>query len=362
MTLEKFQELNIPISLLSKVNYSQGLPEHQSPFETHFDNTHASEGVNKPDAKQFRHKGPSLAGMTEEEFSAYLRSVQKKRGKYMDQIIARIREGIIMRRRKEAQDNGEDLEAINHEITHQEILECLKLVRNDPAALGPIIFEMLDLPSPPPVPAGQISHKYFEPPATRMPTIEYAMCGPPKTHPSAGLSYQRTHAALYNHPNYGPQAVQRPTEARILRPKGRFKGRISKAVAGVDGIVVDDLNAVSFAEKGNPAGLGQFDASIPGGGKYWVSPSRAYVDTDGRISLASFNANPTAKAAYGLEDYQKPNTTRVSEVTSGGSRTVSRLDQPRYGQFNKAHTAGARQPARRTEDISRNLMNKFNGS
>ncbi|KAG2412413.1 hypothetical protein HFD88_009970 [Aspergillus terreus] len=348
-TLEKFQELHMPMSLPSKVNYATSIvPRHQSPFESYVDNTDTSKGLEDAGAKQFRHSGPWLAGQTQAEFQAYLKQVSKKK----PELLQKLRERFVAKRnaerRKQAQDNGEDLAAIGPvELTEEEFQTYLKSLRADPFSLGPVVFELLDLPSPPAVPSDRIGHKYYQSPGTKLSSAEYAVSGPPKTHPSAGLSYTRSHALIYNHPKFGPQAYQRPVEARILRPKGRFKGRTSKAIAGVGGIAVEDLNAMTFVEQGSPPGLAYFDASIPGGAKYWVTPIRASVDSEGRIGLASYRASATAKAPYNIEDYKKPGLTSISDVARGDQRVVPRLDRSRF---------------RERQDIANNLMKNLKSS
>ncbi|KAL4888966.1 NAD(P)-binding protein [Aspergillus ambiguus] len=348
-TLEKFQELHMPLSLPSKVNYATSIvPRHQSPFESHVDNTDTSQGLEDAGAKQFRHSGPWLAGQTQAEFQAYLKQVSKKKPELLQKLRERFVSKRNAERRKHAQDNGEDLAAISPvEVTEEEFQTYLKSLRADPFSLGPVVFELLDLPSPPAVPSDRIGHKYYQSPGTKLSSAEYAVSGPPKTHPSAGLSYTRSHALIYNHPKFGPQAYQRPVEARILRPKGRFKGRTSKAIAGVGGIAVEDLNAMTFVEQGSPPGLAYFDASIPGGAKYWVTPIRASVDSEGRIGLASYRASATAKAPYNIEDYKKPGVTSISDVARGDQRVVPRLDRARF---------------RERQDIANNLMKNLKSS
>ncbi|KAF9885676.1 hypothetical protein FE257_012658 [Aspergillus nanangensis] len=356
-TLEKFQELHMPLSLPSKVNYATSIvPRHQSPFESHVDNTNTSKGLEEAGAKQFRHSGPWLAGQTQAEFQSYLKQVTKKK----PELLQKLRERFVAKRnaerRKQAQDNGEDLGALGSvEITEEEFQAYLKSLRADPFSLGPVVFELLDLPSPPAVPSDRIGHKYYQSPGTRLSSAEYAVSGPPKTHPSAGLSYTRSHALIYNHPKFGPQAYQRPVEARILRPKGRFKGRTSKAIAGVGGIAVEDLNAMTFVEQGSPPGLAYFDASIPGGAKYWVTPIRASVDSEGRIGLASYRASATAKAPYSIEDYKKPSLTSITDVARGDQRFVPRLDRTRS-------RGGQSVESRGTEDIAKSLMKTLGSS
>ncbi|KAE8350401.1 mitochondrial ribosomal protein MRP51 [Aspergillus coremiiformis] len=354
VTLEKFQELHMPLSLPAKVNYATSIvPRHQSPFESHVDNTDTSKGLGETGAKQFRHSGPWLARQTEVEFNTYLQKVRNKKPELLQKLRQRLVEKRTAERKKQAQDNGEDLELLEPvQVTEEEFQTYIKSLRTDPFSLGPVVFELLDLPSPPAVPSDRIGDKYYQSPGTKLSSAEYAVFGPPKTHPSAGLSYTRSHALIYNHPKFGPQACQRPVEARILRPKGRFKGKTSKAIAGVGGIAVEDLNAMAFVEQGAPPGVAYFDASIPGGAKYWATPIRASVDSQGRLSLASYRASATTKAPYNIEDYKKPSQTTISDVARGDQRHVPRLDRhkPRW------KPTGESLPVQTTEDVARNLM------
>lgn len=139
---------------------------------------------------------------------------------------------------------------------------------------------------------------------------------------------------------------------------------MSKAIAGVGGIAVEDLNAMTFVDQAGVPGLAYFDASIPGGAKYWVTPIRASVDSEGRISLASYRASASAKAPYGIEEYKKPSVTNVSDVVRGDQRIVPRLDKlsPRQPRFNDSADLQTRQPQRGTEDIARNLMRTLSSS
>ena len=357
MTLEKFQELNMPVSLLAKVNYSHSLmPPHESPFESHLDNTPLSKGIKEPGVKQYRQRGPSLADMTEEQFNTYLHRVRKNKKDVVWELVRRVRANIVAQRRKEAQDKGEDLETLSNEVRMEEVEEYIKALRTDPTALGPMVFELLDLPASLPVPNARMGDKYYESPGSRMAAGEYATVGLPKTHPSGGLAYQRTHAPIYNHPSYGPQAYQRPVQARILRPKSKSRGKTSRAIIGVAGVAVEDLNALNFVEQGGPAGLQHLDPSVPGGGKYYVSPVRTYIDPDGKIVISSYRASATSRAPYGLEEYQKP--TSISDAARGESRAVPRMDGSRS---NIGRNASWRSN-RGSEDIAKNLMKTISGS
>lgn len=357
MTLEKFQEFHMPMSLPSKVNYSSNfLPNHESPFESTVDNTDTSAGVNEVGTRRFRHAGPWLAGQTEAEFQSYLGKVRRDKPELVQSLREMIAERRTVEQKKLAQDKGEDMKALEPvQLSEEEFQHSLKALRASPSALGPVLFDLLDLPSPPAVPSQRIGGRYFQSPGTKLSSPEYAVSGPPKTHPSAGLAYTRSHASIYNHPHYGPQAYQRPVQARILRPRGRFKGRPSKAIAGIGGVAVEDLNSMTFIDQGTSPGVAYFDASIPGGAKYWVTPIRASVDSDGRIGLSSFKASATARAPYGIEEPKPPVPRRVTGYNRDLQREVPRLDHkaPRYREVDDSDTS---LPAQSTEDVAKNLM------
>ncbi|KAJ5907516.1 hypothetical protein N7495_000198 [Penicillium taxi] len=363
MTLEKFQELNMPMSLPSKVNYATSIvPRHQSPFETHLDNSETSKGLGEPGAKQYRHSGPWLAGQTPAEFTAYLNQVRRQKPELLKKLRGILVDQRFAEARKQAQDYGKDIDAVKPPtISDAEFTRYIKSLRENPFALGPTVFQLLDLPSSPAVPSERIGRKYYQSPATKLASAEYAISGPPKTHPSVGLSYTRSHALIRNHPSYGPQAFQRPVEARILRPKGRFRGRPSKAIAGIGGIAVEDLNALAFVDQGTPPGLTFFDASIPGGAKYHVTPIRASVDSNGRIGLSSYRASASSKAPYGIEDYKKPQTTNISDAAQRDATMVPRLDRlQNRPHFKRPENYAGRKAMAGTEDIARSLMDNLN--
>jgi hypothetical protein len=354
MTLQKFQELHMPISLpvVSKFQHTR-LNRHQSPFDPLVDNTSTSDGLRQPGALQYKQSGPWLAGQSEMEFQKYLQKVHREK----PELLRKLREKYIAKRtverRKQAQDNGEDLQGLDQpvKITEEEFHVFLKSIRADPMVMGPLLYELLDLPTSPQVPPLRIATEYFKAPPTKLSATPYALNGPPKTHPSAGLSYTRSNAILYNHPSFGPQTTQRPVEARILSPRKRFKGRISGAVLAVGGIASEDRLSHTFTERDAPAGMQYFDATIPGGAKTWVTPDRVTVDSNGKIDLASNRASESSKTPYGMADYQKPSTTNISDVTSGGPRTVPRLDAS--GPLNARPSF---KPVMDKGDHARNLM------
>ncbi|KAL4938044.1 mitochondrial ribosomal protein subunit-domain-containing protein [Aspergillus oleicola] len=334
VTLEKFQELHMPISLPEQVNFGAHIvPRHQSPFEKDVDNTDVHEQGKDSEIKQFRHTGPWLAGLTEAEFGAFIKKVQKDKPELMRKLRERFIEKRTLEKRKEAQDLGKDLNDLSP-VSEEEFQTYVRALRADPEQLGPVVFELLDLPAAPMVPGDRVGTTYYHSPPSKMPVVEYATIGPPTTHPSAGLSYARSHASIYNHPVYGPQSTQRPVEARILRPRGKVKGKSGRAVGGIGGIAFEDLSASGFVEHKAPPGMLSFDGTIPGGGKYYVSPIRVSVNTTGRINVVASRPSEGTKAAYGIQDYQKQSAANSTRYTSfdlhrAGLRSVPRLDRAR---------------------------------
>ncbi|KAL3444016.1 mitochondrial ribosomal protein MRP51 [Aspergillus insuetus] len=353
VTLRKFQELHLPISLPSRGTYSSSLiPRHESPFEAHLDNTETSEGIDTPGVKKYRHTGPFLSGLSEAEFIAYLKKVQREKPELLRKLRERFTAQLNAEKRKQAQDNGEDLEALAPvQVTDEDFQKYLRVLRANTSALGLAVFSLLDLPSFPSVPTERMGRTYFESPGTELSSSDYVFRGPPSTHPSAGLSYTRSHALVYNHPEHGPQANPRPVEARVLRRKGRYKGQSFRSIVGVGGVALDDPDIKAFNESTPPPGLSHFEADIPGGAKYYVTPVRAAVESNGRIRLQASRSDPTTKLAYGVKDYEKPVEASRPAPHRQRQGNVPRLDRPSFPQSDPLPP-----PEKRTEDVARNLI------
>lgn len=363
ITLEKFQELNLPISLPSRPDYSTAFARisHRSPFEAQVDNTENSAELKTVGARQFRHSGPWLAGQSELEFERYLKDIRRKK----PELLQKLRELYVAKRNAERRTMRLESTTVHtantvDTVSDEDFTRYIKSLRADPRAMGKALYEILDLPSPPLVPSERISSAYFESPGTKLSSAEYAVSGPPRTHPSAGLSYSRTASFLYNHPLYGAQASQKPVEARVLLPRKRFRGRASKAIVGIGGIATEDIGAGStFYDPDAPQGLGFYDSTIPGGAKYWVSPLRTSIDAAGKISLVHTRAKPSTRIAYGVSDYKTPTPTRILDIARGGIRRVPHLDRAssRQSNFNTdSEPLPVNPPLESRDDITRSLL------
>lgn len=334
LTLKKWQEMNIPISTprLRNVaaNVSQrgfedpNIPKHRSVFEDSIDTTvrdesitPASLGQGKDDTR-WKFSGPWLAGLTEGEFQTYItKEVGRKKIEFRQFLKESCALALTREARAQAQQNDdgfvEDVKTVSVEdITEEQLSAHIRHLRHDIATLNLHIRAFLDLaPSPPPPEdAEETSSDLDELASIRRPkpvatsTSPYAELGPPKTHPSAGLSYLRSSSWTHNHALYGPQAYPPPVEARIVMPKNASG---NPPVLGVGGVVVD-----------LPAGFPEFDTrhmaahntryveqvdgllyvnpAKYGGSKTWVEPKHAYIDARGKIVLSVLPASKDAVA------------------------------------------------------------------
>ena len=136
----------------------------------------------------------------------------------------------------------------------------------------------------------------------------YAETGPPKTHPSAGLSYLRTKSHIYNHPIYGPQERPPPIEGRIIMPKTTALGRFAPKL-GIAGVVTDVPAGDGFntsnmqksrydqIRKESYPGLMNIEPDKTGGSKVYLHPTVASIDPPtGRISLEVESGDGPARA------------------------------------------------------------------
>jgi hypothetical protein len=334
MTLQKFQEFHLPISLPSSAPKSTTdfvRRAHQSPFESHLDNVSASEG--SEGSQVYRHAGPWLGGQSEVQFQRYLEQLRSQKPKLLSKLRKQYSEKVAIQRRTEAQDKGELGDQPikkSAKVTNEEFQAWLKTLRSDKRKAGAEMTRLLDLHSlSAEIPVTMIGRKdYYEATATRLSSVQYAHSGPPRTHPSAGLAYSRSGALVYNHPSYGPQLRERPVEARCLGSKSRKRRTRRRAVLGVGGMVLEDETDNS---DDHLRGLEYLDPSIPGGGRVYVSPRRASISANGTVNLEISRAEKDVLAPYDLANYLPPRSTNISNAARTTQRAVPRLDASRQG-------------------------------
>lgn len=301
-TLEKWQEMDLSLSMSGQTD-REAL---RSPFESKYDNTEIHPGTKE---ERWRFKGPWIAGKTNGEFTEYLKkNVKGHKLDFRQFLRERFERLLADHRRQTAIENGQDMDIAEESvsISEEEIDEHIRMLRRSLEQLYPLLEEFLDLPI-----------ERAAPRASR-PRTAFSKRGPPTTHPSAGLSYTRTHSHVHNHPVYGPQTENAPVQARVLRPQSIDGRKQLKAILGVGGIVTADFK-ITFTLADELPAVREFDPDLQGGGKLWVHPRRASIGPRGNIELFTQRASRNAMLALMGEEKEKP--PEAAAAAAEGSNT-----------------------------------------
>lgn len=370
LTHQKWQEMSIPIStpeirIKESSFQSRNSVPGRSVFEEDIDVTAIDSQKLQDTDTRWKFNGPWLAGQTESEFNTYVLKVKKRKARFNQFLREKLAQQVTSKNSREATEKGDiappPLTA--GDITNDDFQTFVRTLRQDRAELNTYIRDFLDLP-PSPVPSlgddlstgnegldrfvkgvgiGNRSQK--DPTVTIVAESDhiqktqspYAASGPPKTHPSAGLSYLRTGAHLFNHPIHGPQSSKAPVQARVLQPVNNSAGAFKTAKLGVGGIVADALTRNDFKtgsehrqssrfkrrEPVHP--ISNFDPYIEGGTKMYVAPQSASITTQGSISLVIKPALPSAVAVHeGFEAEPEPQQPMVP--IRGSNRVTASSD------------------------------------
>ncbi|KAK1982821.1 mitochondrial ribosomal protein MRP51 [Colletotrichum cereale] len=299
LTLQKFQELNLPVTLpgnnrsrLGGLNVGA-----KSVFEDDGDFTYIKPG-RENEEKRWKFKGPWLAGLTEGEFNRFLRkSVRNERNAFRTFLKKRIATELTAAKHQKALDAGKSIprEVLAGHVNEDQLTKYLRKLRSDRVTLYSLVSEFLDLA--PLNPPSSLTDFGKSAERTKRPSL-YAENGPPISHPSGGISYLRTAAFAENHPVYGPQAHQTPVLARIVAPRSGPQN----AKLGVGGFITETpqgdtaFNQRSFlGRKAGIAGVASFDPDIKGGAKAYVQPTSARMDSSGMTQITVSEANEEAQ-------------------------------------------------------------------
>ncbi|CAK7199727.1 hypothetical protein SEUCBS139899_002410 [Sporothrix eucalyptigena] len=332
ITLQKWQALNTPITSPTDAEQRQQLPG-RSVFEESADvvaidpaKRHTAED------KRWKFQGPWLAGISEGEFQNFLeKKVRTRRSEFREFLRSELAADRNASNATEAIELGSDatkkLKAAD--ITDDDLMEYLRLLRHDRPTLYRLVGKFLDL-----VPV-EPSDKVFQnlarsgggflspltglsgssssgaPPSLTSLTSPvsagstgnpWAQDGPPITHPSAGLSYLRTAAYLDNHPLYGPQKSHPPLPSRVVQPRTQSGAWTAKI--GVAGFITDNPfgesayvstrhNSSYNSSRAIPA-LSTIDPAVRGGAKIPVRIASAKINSQGRLVVTAGEADPEA--------------------------------------------------------------------
>lgn len=335
LTLRKWQELDLPISLGEKQRTATGASKlSRSVFDSQCDNTHFDSWTQSEDSptkfnrQRWKYGGPWLAGQSDIQFQEYVRKVKNRKPDFRQFLHTQLATIKAAARRREAVEEGTDAEIFGVSVTQEEVDNYIRRLRNDENAMQKVLEDFLDLPrNEVQAHAGGVS--------------DYDENGPPTTHPSAGLSYLRTGSRVFNHPNFGPQASETPVEGRVVAPQ-KIQGRTqARALIGVGGVVGVD-SRYTYTKNEVP-GLASFDPDIPGGAKLWVNPRKAVVGSQGKIELIVDRATKNAvNIASGLhsEEVKAPEAPPEAAITAAlHSRATPTLtsDRPRVKRSDQGY-------------------------
>jgi hypothetical protein len=391
LTLQKWQEMNMPLSTPAVKDSSGGyMGSHRKPGRGVFEEDlgTSSDGVlnSAKDQTRWKFQGPWLAGLTDGEFNEFVRKTIHSRKSEFQLFL---RETKALEDTKTAQlkaaEQGQNpppaTKASN--ITAEQLRMYIKGLRQDRAALFRLIRLFLDLP-PAPSPKGflgealdDIMYSMGTDTGSKTHTINsedflpksnspYAETGPPKTHPSAGLSYLRTNRYIYNHAVYGPQERPPPIQGRIVVPKNANVGSFAPKL-GIAGVVTEAPVGESFntsdasrarygrTRKQAHPGLLNIEPDKVGGSKVYLHPSTASIDPSGRIDLrVAPGEGPALAVLLGKEDGIQPKSSqpmrsiqplpKPPNITQQGYGLESRgtsTDQMRAAEDERGHRSSS---------------------
>ena len=394
LTLRKYQELNLRVTLPAP-RTNRGLRERTSPFEAELDHTtdqpapvlnqhtsvswldedpserakrmpeHLKDALQqiekerdrfgpqstRPQAmtsipiqpeqtsRRWRYSGPYLAGLNGLEFDAFLKSItREKRVAFREVVKNDLMEKRAHEQRLRALEEGQTVvpSQLPAEITEQDILEHMRYLRSEPGKFGPLITKFFDLADGP-----KPSPDTTDPWSYGRDTIAadlYRESGPPRTHPSAGLSYAKTELSVRNDPIRGPRAERVSVAGRLLKsiPSAHQK---HKPFVGVAGFVVPQPEGRNMASDQNwkwePVTDGKKlvvtpnTASVTQAGKLEIQtklPEDWAVDNDQAIYLTE-KRTPAPKERTATSTYRMPSS-QVPDLTQHQRRRSQSAPQP----------------------------------
>ncbi|KAI0098243.1 hypothetical protein GGR51DRAFT_538795 [Nemania sp. FL0031] len=363
MTLKKFQELNLPVSVPApRANDKDLFTRYpKSVFEEDGDVTAIDpEQAQATENKRWKFKGPWLAGMTDGEFNKWLeKNVRAKRAEfraYLKEIYAK--ELNEDRKRQAIRDQAPippDMGADG--ITDHEFMEHLRDLRQDRLVLFRHVSRFLDL-APLTTNSALLSTMKLNRAQQFDKENPYSTNGPPITHPSAGLSYLRTPNFIDNHPIYGPQKYHPPVKARIMKPRHPNTG-VHEAIVGVAGIIADratDQKMLGYAITSPRATTqGRLELEKRGGAKLYYKLDSATIDSSGRIRInVADPGHPTTELV--VKELLGEDGTK-NDVYMHSMQAISTQDVPRNPRSHhnprKTHLLGSRESYGLGRDIKR---------
>ncbi|KAI9710284.1 MAG: hypothetical protein M1820_002778 [Bogoriella megaspora] len=306
-TLEKWQEIGLPVSQLTKRRFIAPNMESSAPvgvFESKTDNT-AKSPIPPPmqikevyEHQRWKFEGPWIQEMTDADFSKYVTSVGKKRkSRFIDFLWQRERQRALEAEKQQALEDGRVLPADldkTFNISEESFQDKLKRLRHEMidkhggvkvnTELARAMREFLDLPSRTTKSLQNTQN------SSDLGVTDDSQQSSPRIHPSAGLSFLRSKAHLPNNPLLGPMNPERTVQARILRGgTGPTIGSTAQRI-GLAGVVTDTTINIEKEKSYHASG----DVRTPGGPKAWARVDRVAINSQARIEVTT--STPDADA------------------------------------------------------------------
>lgn len=306
-----------------------------------------------PDVRRWRYKGPSLTQMTGLEFDEYVESLGQKE---KEMLQVRVRKEIIRELRSRARDDGNMEQAIREEnITEEQMAEYMRRLRRDPRRFGPMIVEILDIPEGVSTTTSRDHSDAWDYGRETLASQDWTERGPPRTHPSAGLSYVHSTTHANNHPEYGPQRLNPAVLARAVKQKSKAGG--ADVNYGVAGFIVPKPETVSIQNAHE-----QFEPRS-GGMKTPLRPGPAWITEDGALRMQTVRPGDYRvdddKAVFSQDLMKKLHRQAMQDAQSQGSPVPSMSGVGATSTYSPsssrrsryAQTEGGRSSTRPDQDI-----------
>jgi hypothetical protein len=276
--------------------------------------------------RRWRYTGPYLAGLNGLEFDEFLSTITTaKREAFREVVKKDLRASIVQARRQRALEEGQygiegeqqvsfegeqpmerELQASADErqtiegehqsleegftfqmpvepevpkVTDEEVTEHMRYLRSEPGKFGPLIAEFFDLADGVKQNNSNISNPFSYGRDTAA-SVLYTEFGPPRTHPSAGLSYLKTDTTATNDVEKGPRSSKPELVARLVKSTN-IPNQGYRPTVGVAGFIVSGL---SHSQISTTSDQFKFEAQ-DGGKKLIVEPTGATVSSNGSLGL-----------------------------------------------------------------------------
>ncbi|KAL6248727.1 hypothetical protein RBB50_003789 [Rhinocladiella similis] len=294
--------------------------------------------------RRWRYLGPYLAGLNGAEFEGFLSKITRERRaefrKHVEQHLINQR---IAQRRADALESGETSAGDDTivKVSEEDVDEYLRQLRSEPSKFAPLIVEFFDLADGP-----KTSVMNREPWHYGRDTIaadQYKESGPPRTHPSAGLSYLRSESFAQNDVVVGPRDTRPPVPARLLKTIQIGQQRSIPNV-GIAGFVIPQPHWSELRDR-----PWQWQ-SVKDGPKLVVQPVSAAVSQGGKVEI-----NTRLMKDWYLEDDVPVETTERRRTGTNTTRPTPATQVRPLDRLFKRQSSVARSAPVPSQDITEEL-------